>query len=88
MIVASQAQGVVSRRCCVLSQEIAAKKAALLAGKARREERVKAVAERSASVVRLMELESDAIRSEREAVVSRRAAVAAHEFLIHPPPPV
>lgn len=51
-------------------QEMAAKKAALLEGKARREERNKAVAKRSASVVRLMELESDGIRLEKEAVVS------------------
>lgn len=49
---------------------MAAKKAALLEGKARREERTKAVAKRSASVVRLMELESDGIRLEKEAVVS------------------
>lgn len=54
-------------------QEIAAKKAALLEGKARREERIKAVASRSASVVRLMELESDSIRNEKEAVVSQHA---------------
>ena len=51
-------------------QEMAARKAALLEGKARREERTKAVAKRSASVVRLMELESDGIRLEKEAVVS------------------
>ena len=50
---------------------MAARKAALLEGKNRREERTKAVAKRSASVVRLMELESDRIRLEKEAVVSR-----------------
>lgn len=50
---------------------MAAKKAALLEGKARREERTRAVAKRSASVVRLMELESDGIRLEKEAVVSQ-----------------
>lgn len=50
---------------------MAAKKAALLEGKARRDERTKAVAKRSASVVRLMELESSGIRLEKEALVSR-----------------
>ncbi len=51
-------------------QEMADKKAALLEGKARREARTRAVAKRSASVVRLMELEAEAIRLEKEAVVS------------------
>lgn len=50
---------------------MATKKAALLEGKARREERAKAVAKRSASVVRLMDLESSGIRLEKEAVVGQ-----------------
>ena len=50
-------------------QELAAKKAALVEGKARREARTKAAARRSASVVRLMELESKGIRLEKEALV-------------------
>lgn len=62
----------------LFTQEMAAKKAALLEGKARREERTKAVANRSASVVRLMELEADGIRIEKEAVVSLLAH-AAHD---------
>ncbi|CAM9734442.1 unnamed protein product [Ectocarpus sp. 12 AP-2014] len=49
-------------------QAVAAKKAALLEGKARREERAKAAAKRSASVVRLMELEAKSIGLEKEAL--------------------
>ncbi|CAB1117618.1 unnamed protein product [Ectocarpus sp. CCAP 1310/34] len=49
-------------------QAVASKKAALLEGKARREERAKAAAKRSASVVRLMELEAKSIGIEKEAL--------------------
>ncbi|CAM9653009.1 unnamed protein product, partial [Hapterophycus canaliculatus] len=64
---------------CGLEDEVAAlklqhqgaaeKKAELLEAKARREERSEAAAKRTASVVRLMELESESIGLEKEALV-------------------
>lgn len=50
---------------------MATRKAALIEGKARREERAKATAKRSSCVVRLMELEAKGIRVEQEAWVSQ-----------------
>ena len=49
---------------------MAAKKASLVERQAQREAKTKAAAKRSASVVRLMELESKGIRLERDALVS------------------
>ncbi|CAM9827312.1 unnamed protein product [Scytosiphon promiscuus] len=52
-------------------QEMAERKAELLEAKARREAKAKAVARRSASVVRLMELETKSIAVEKEALVMK-----------------